>query len=205
MATFEQIQKANEQIKTTDIKGKDYAEVNQRIKAFRMVYPQGSLPTEIISIDNGTVIMKCTVLDEDGRILSTGHAYEKENSTFINKTSYIENCETSAVGRALGLAGFGIDTSIASYEEVENAIVQQETLKQPIESKYVNTIKSLVSKYAQIKKGKEEELLKYYLTRNKVKSLEELTNEEGINLMKELNSLVEKAERSRKWTNIKKS
>ena len=190
MATFEQIQKANEQIKTTDIKGKDYAEVNQRIKAFRMVYPQGSLPTEIISIDNGTVIMKCTVLDEDGRILSTGHAYEKENSTFINKTSYIENCETSAVGRALGLAGFGIDTSIASYEEVENAIVQQETLKQPIESKYVETIKVLISKYAEMKKGKAEELIKYYQSRLKVKALEELTNEQGIKLMQELNNLV---------------
>ena len=148
---FEDIQKANESIKTTDIKGKDYAEVNQRIKAFRMVYPQGSLPTEIISIENGTVIMKCTVLDEEGRILSTGHAYEKENSTFINKTSYIENCETSAVGRALGLAGFGIDTSVASYEEVENAIIQQETLKKPIEKKYIDTINVLIGKYAQKK------------------------------------------------------
>lgn len=190
MATFEQIQRANEQIKTTDIKGKDYAEVNQRIKAFRMVYPQGSLPTEIISIENGTVIMKCTVLDEDGRILSTGHAYEKENSTFINKTSYIENCETSAVGRALGLAGFGIDTSVASYEEVENAIVQQESLKQPIESKYVETIKILINKYAEIKNGKAEELIKYYQSRLKVKTLEELTNEQGIKLMQELNGLV---------------
>ena len=52
-------------------------------------------------------------------------AYEKENSTFINKTSYIENCETSALGRALGIAGFGIDTSVASAEEVQNAINNQ--------------------------------------------------------------------------------
>lgn len=124
--TFEDIQKANETIKTTDIKGKDYAEVNQRIKAFRMVYPQGGLPTEIISLENGVVIMKCTVLDEQGKVLATGTAYEKEGSTFINKTSYIENCETSAVGRALGMAGFGIDTSVASAEEVQNAIAQQE-------------------------------------------------------------------------------
>ena len=124
--TFEDIQRANETIITTDIKGKNYAEVNQRIKAFRMVYPQGGLPTEIISLENGTVIIKCTVLDEQGKVLATGTAYEKEGSTFINKTSYIENCETSAVGRALGLAGFGIDTSVASAEEVQNAMVQQE-------------------------------------------------------------------------------
>ena len=49
----------------------------------------------------------------------------KENSSFINKTSYIENCETSAVGRALGMAGIGIDTAVASAEEVQNAINNQ--------------------------------------------------------------------------------
>lgn len=193
MASFEQIQKANEQIKTTDIKGKDYAEVNQRIKAFRMIYPDGSIEPEIISIENGTVIMKCTVSDAEGNILSIGHAYEKENSTFINKTSYIENCETSAVGRALGLAGFGIDTSVASAEEVENAIAQQETLKKPIASSYLATIKSLITKYSQIRKGNEEELTKYYLTNYKVSKLEDLNNEQGINLMKELNKLVERS------------
>ena len=124
--TFEDIQKANETIITTDIKGKDYAEVNQRIKAFRMVYPTGGLPTEIIKLEDGIVVMKCSVYDEEGNLLATGTAYEKENSTFINKTSYIENCETSAVGRALGMAGFGIDTSVASADEVRNAITNQE-------------------------------------------------------------------------------
>ena len=165
MATFEDIQKANEQIKTTNIKGKDYAEVNQRIKAFRMVYPEGGLPTEIVSIDNGVVVMRCTVLTDNGKVLATGTAYEKEDSTFINKTSYIENCETSAVGRALGLAGFGIDTSIASFEEVENATIQQEVIKAPIESKYVETIKVLANKYAELKNGNADELIKYYLTK----------------------------------------
>ena len=190
MAKFEDIQKANEQIKTTDIKGKDYAEVNQRIKAFRMVYPEGSIVPEIISIENGTIIMKCTVLDDKGCVLAVGHAYEKENSTFINKTSYIENCETSAVGRALGLAGFGIDTSVASAEEVENAIIQQDTLQKPIEKKYIATIKSLITQYSQIRNGNEDELLKYYLVKAKVKQIEDLTNEQGINIMKELNERV---------------
>jgi uncharacterized lipoprotein NlpE involved in copper resistance len=62
-------------------------------------------------------------------LLGTGHAYEKESSSFINKTSYIENCETSAVGRALGMAGFGIDTSVCSAEELTNAINNQEDPK----------------------------------------------------------------------------
>lgn len=122
---FEDIQKANETIKTTDIKGKEYAEVNQRIKAFRMVYPNGSITTELLALKDGVCIFKAKVTNNDGDVIATGTAYEKENSTFINKTSYIENCETSAVGRALGMAGFGIDTSVASAEEVQNAIENQ--------------------------------------------------------------------------------
>lgn len=121
---------ANETIKTTDIKGKDYAEVNQRIKAFRMVYPQGSIQTEMVSNQDGVCIFKAIVSDENGCLLGTGTAYEKENSSFINKTSFIENCETSAVGRALGMAGFGIDVSVASAEEVQNAINNQEVTQE---------------------------------------------------------------------------
>lgn len=127
--TFEQLKKANEIIKTTSIKGKDYAEVNQRIKAFRMIYPDGFIIPNLESNENGVCIFSCKVgfYNEDGsmNILGSGTAYEKEGSTFINKTSYIENCETSAVGRALGMAGFGIDTSVASYEEVKTAIDNQ--------------------------------------------------------------------------------
>lgn len=125
MATFEEIRKANETILTTEIKGKDYAEVNQRIKAYRMVYPNGTIETSIISLENGIVLMQAVIRDEEGKVIGTGYAQEKESSSFINKTSYIENCETSAVGRALGMCGFGIDTSVASYEEVVNAIENQ--------------------------------------------------------------------------------
>ena len=59
-------------------------------------------------------------------ILATGTAYEREGSSFINNTSYIENAETSATGRCLALCGFGIDSSIASVEEVNNAKAQDE-------------------------------------------------------------------------------
>lgn len=132
MIKFENISKANESIKTTDIKGKEYAEVNQRIKAFRMCNPNGTITTDIVSLENGVVLMKATVQDDDGKVIGSGYAYEKENSTFINKTSYIENCETSAVGRALGMCGFGIDTSVASYEEVANAVKNQKKEEHPV-------------------------------------------------------------------------
>ena len=146
MITFKDIEEANKTIKTTDIKGKDYAEVNQRIKAFRMLFPTGMIATDLISNENGICVIKATVgfVNENGerQILGTGIAYEKEGSTFINKTSFIENCETSAVGRALGMCGFGIDTSVASFEEVQTAIVNQDAEK-PItaeQKKALNTM-----------------------------------------------------------------
>lgn len=120
---------ANETIKTTDIKGKEYAEVNQRIKAFRIVYPKGTIETSMVSLENGVCIFKASVYDEEYNLLGTGTAYEKEDSSFINKTSFIENAETSAVGRALGMAGFGIDVSVASAEEVANAIQNQKNIE----------------------------------------------------------------------------
>ena len=69
MVTFEQIQKANEQIRTIDVKGKEYAEVNQRIKAFRMCFPNGSISTEIVSLADGIVTMRAIVSNDEGQIL----------------------------------------------------------------------------------------------------------------------------------------
>lgn len=112
-------------MKKIDIQGKDYIMVNERLKHFREHYLDHRLISEIYSIEDGVVIFKATVLDPNGEAVASGHAYEKEGSGFINKTSYIENCETSAWGRALANFGIGIDTSVASAEEVGNAIVQQ--------------------------------------------------------------------------------
>lgn len=118
------------ELKTIDIKGKEYVLVNERIKAFWQLYPNGRILTEIISLENEMCVIKAKVFTdrEDERPAATGTAYEKESSSFINKTSYIENCETSAIGRALGILGIGIDTSVASAEEVENAIENQKKI-----------------------------------------------------------------------------
>ncbi len=122
---------AEKKLKTVSIKGKDYVEVNTRVKEFRTneAFKGYRLTSEIIDLTNGVVTMKATVLDTNGDVIATGHAQEKESSSFINKTSFIENCETSAWGRALGNLGIGIDTSIASSEEVLNAIENQEKAK----------------------------------------------------------------------------
>ena len=120
------LSEANSLLKTLDIKGKNYVPVNERIKAFRYIYPRGQIITEIIGLEDGICTMKASVYDNEGRLLGTGHAQEKEGSTFINKTSFIENCETSCIGRALGMVGIGLDDGFASYEEVANAMRNQE-------------------------------------------------------------------------------
>lgn len=184
MITYEQIKKANETIKTTDIKGKDYAEVNQRIKAFRMVYPEGIISTQMVSNENGVCVFTASVgyTNESGNIiiLGTGTAYEKESSSFINKTSYIENCETSAVGRALGMCGFGIDTSVASAEEVQNAIINQDTKTEP---------KATPNQIEIIKKRYTGENLNKLLNANGITKVEDLPLQKASEIIKKLGEM----------------
>lgn len=95
MVEYQQIEKINSLLKATEIKGKNYVEVNQRIKGFRMLYPEGFITTQLISMAEGICVMSAEVgyyENGDKRILGTGTAYEKETSSFINKTSYVENC-----------------------------------------------------------------------------------------------------------------
>ena len=117
-------------LKTIDIHGKQYVEVNERLKHFRSKYGNNwSLVSDVVEITENRCVIKATILDEQGKEIATGIAYEKEGSSFINKTSFVENCETSAWGRALANLGIGIDTSVASSDEVANAIKNQKTLK----------------------------------------------------------------------------
>ena len=192
MATFKELQKANESIRTVNIKGKEYAEVNQRIKAFRMVYPEGFINTDMKSNENGICIFHAAVgyyVEKEGFLdrvtLGTGTAYEKESSTFINKTSYIENCETSAVGRALGMAGFGIDTSVASAEEVETAIANQDTGKKITATKAKTLEKMIVSHNVNV-----ADVLKYYGH----DELKEFTEKEFATVLKQLEAKERSAE-----------
>lgn len=118
---------ANYQFKTTNIKGKQYVEVNERIKFFRLdeQYKGYCLESEMVHLTNDTVCIKAIIKDASDRVVATGVAYEEKGASRINSTSYVENCETSAWGRALANLGIGIDTSIASSSEVANAISQQ--------------------------------------------------------------------------------
>ena len=121
------------QLKTTNIKGKEYVQVNERIIALRKLpeYKGYSIETEMVAIDSDMCVMKATIRDAKGGIAATGFAQEDRSSSMINKTSYVENCETSAVGRALGFLGIGVESSIATAEEVSLAIAKQEIPEKP--------------------------------------------------------------------------
>ncbi len=106
-----------------NIHGREYKTVALRVQEFREAHPDWTLRTEIVSADD-PVIMRAIIEDETGRVLATGHAEEKRGATQINRTSPLENAETSAIGRALAALGFG-GSEFATADEVANAIVQQ--------------------------------------------------------------------------------
>lgn len=128
--TYNDIEKANKEIKTLALGKKNYAEVAERVKAFRKLYPDGLIDTEIIKNEDGLIIVKAQIYGHYENIphshLATGHAMEREGTSNINRFNALENCETSAVGRALGFLGLTGGGSIASYEEVANAKLKQE-------------------------------------------------------------------------------
>ena len=105
-----------------NIHGKQYKTVAARVNDFREQFGMGyGLITEIIEADTQVVRMKASIVNLEGMVLATGHAEEYRDSSKINKTSALENAETSAIGRALASFGLG-GTEFASADEVARAI-----------------------------------------------------------------------------------
>lgn len=131
---YSQISQVNSEIKMIDLKGKNYAMVPERVTAFRKIFPDGFIMTDIVEHDGTTVLMRAQAgvyIDGNPFILGTGYAQEVRGKGLVNGTSYIENCETSAVGRALGMIGLGLNGGgICSAEELVNAITAQNQMKQ---------------------------------------------------------------------------
>ena len=116
--------------KTTNIKGKQYVEVNERIKFFRQEtqYKNWGIVTDFPVLDSEQAMCRCSIVAPQRVLWSLKVTLTRRSASNINKTSYVENCETSAIGRALGILGIGIDTSVASANEVEDAIAKQQAL-----------------------------------------------------------------------------
>lgn len=177
---YSKIEETNKRLNLTNIKGKDYAGVNQRVIAFRELFPEGRIITEILShepAENGgkDIVIQANVFDGD-KLIATGLAQENSKSSYINQTSYVENCETSAVGRALGFVGIGIIDSLATLEEYANAVnnqTQQATSDALASSKQVEF---LSKRY----KGEQlSKMLDYY----KIKSIDQLSKRQASELI----------------------
>lgn len=118
-----------------NIHGKEYKTVAERVAAFREVSADLTIETEVVLWEGDDVVVKASISD-NGKLIATGLAHEVRGSTNINKTSHVENCETSAIGRALAAFGLG-GTEYASADEVANAIAQQNEAKAGIPQKEV--------------------------------------------------------------------
>lgn len=189
--TYEDIAQVNKDIKRVDIKGKKYALVSSRVQAFRKLYPEGRIETEkeeldpIITYDNeGRVIRQQRVVsykayiyankeDEYPHYLADGDAEEIEGSSMINSSSFKENCQTSAVGRALAFAGIGSDEDIASAEEMVSAQGYEKISKEQAKN-----LKDFIKEMG----GSESYILSYH----KVKAVEDMTTRQYADVIKYL-------------------
>ena len=136
-----------------DIRGKKYLTVARRTNDFRERHPDYGIHTEILSIDDATVVCRAVITDEAGRQLSSGIAEESRTSSRINQTSAVENCETSAVGRALAFFGMA-GTEIASADEVAGAINAQTEIEAGSHLKaHLDVVHKYFDEVSAIKKG----------------------------------------------------
>ena len=117
------------QDKAVSIKGKQYVLVSDRVLFFNETYKEGCISTELLSVPEAErVVVRATVFPEgiSGRFFS-GHSQAVIGEGMVNKTSALENAETSAVGRALAMMGIGVIESIASVDEMKKAGVTKAT------------------------------------------------------------------------------
>lgn len=125
-----------DKLKTIELKNKKgevlgtYVEVHERVRYFRQSidYYGWSLVTDIVHKDEKSIMMQAKVLNQFGIVVAVGTAMERSNSNFINETSHVENCETSAWGRAMACLGIGVTEHVRSKEEMENALLNVEFL-----------------------------------------------------------------------------
>ena len=152
-------------MKSVNIKGKEYITVNERLIFFRSQpqYKGWRISEDVVSLDDKEGLFKVTIINPDGFEMAVAHAQEYRDSSYINKTSFVENGFTSALGRALGYLGIGIDTAIASADEVQTAVKNQPE-KQEDNRPWLN----IDQKNAVLKSNKQEaqRIIKQYRMKN---------------------------------------
>lgn len=146
--------------KAIDFKGKKYVLVSDRVLFFNDNYPDGSIMTEMMSEPKDeVVIIKATIKPSEGQNRTfTGYSQAKWGDGYINKTSALENAETSAVGRALAFMGIGVIESIASVDEINKAQNQEKTVQVGVPKGNTAVSKKANEDYAKGKSPFEDDL-----------------------------------------------
>ena len=117
--------------------GKKYTQVVHRMEAFRSVLGLGiGFDTQIVVDDGKRVVIKAIAADKDGRILGSGFAEEIRGEGHVNKTSALENAETSAIGRclaSLGISGgeYASANELDAVDRKSNALIQKKPIQTP--------------------------------------------------------------------------
>lgn len=179
-------------MKTINIKGKEYVTVNERLKEFRNNFKDYALITEIVELGADYATVKASIYDEKGVLRATGFAREVVAKSPINKYAFLENCETSAIGRALGNFGIGIDEAVCTADELIQKLSHEDDKPQKTEfekaataEKTANTKainKAIASGATELpKKAKTLDVLKSHYQQsidklNQIKDTSELTN-----------------------------
>lgn len=177
----ENLEMVNKTMRPIEVKGRSYVEVKERVAAFRKLHPSGAILTEMKALDDTLAMFQTTIIDENGSVLATGSAFEETSKSGVNENNFIENAETSSIGRALAFAGYGIDADICSADEVESAYLQQEASK-TLSADMIEELRELCAK-ADV----EEEKI---LNAAKVGSMEEITVAMFGSLVKKLNATI---------------
>lgn len=116
----------NARLKRITVRGAgQYVTVPQRVQGFWEACPEGAITIEWLIMERDWCMCRATV-SVMGVVVAQGTAMEERTEKGVNSTSFYENCETSAVGRAIGFFGIGSVESIASADEVMRAVERQE-------------------------------------------------------------------------------
>lgn len=179
------------QDKAIDIKGKAYVQVADRILYFNDTYPTGSIETEdYTEAGSDRVMIKATVTPDaelPGRKF-VGRSQAVWGDGYINKTSALENAETSAVGRALAFMGIGVLDGVASVDEIKKAEGESEAAKRPIGATAKSNIYAMISRATEL--GATVTLEDY--EKSIGKQVEHMTELEGREAVKDLKSRLDR-------------
>jgi hypothetical protein len=123
----------------------DYQTVQERIDLLKATYPESRIVNRMIHIDETSIIVECSIYLKADDTLPTcvDLAHEVKDASPVNKTSWVENCTTSATGRSISLLGGAFSPKGKRPSREEMAKVQRATKAAQVTAEQVQSASSL--------------------------------------------------------------